>query len=117
MRLHRSLGSRATWSRTPTARPDWVVLGTPWQDGKVAILASKHLTAAELELVVEVDDDIMLADPDPLWLERRRCTLTVEMPTFTLIVADTYEQAFRALFDEWSPEPDTLALPPGEGEV
>lgn len=87
--------------------PDWVVLGAHQHDGKVAVYASKDLTDAELRYDIDYDDD-----PYEFAYIRHRCVrrgiyhVTVGMRTFTVVVADTYEQALRTLFETWSPEPD-----------
>ncbi len=81
-------------------RPDWVMFGTPWSGGKVALLASKELT--EAELVREVEEITDWYD-NPIREEPVRMELTVAMRTYTMVVADTYEQALKTLFDTWSP--------------
>jgi hypothetical protein len=83
-------------------RPDWVMCGIPI-DGKVGILASTDLTQAELEGVRDDFDLEMLGILDPVRSPRMRHTLTVRMDAFVLVVADTYEQAFRSLFQQWTP--------------
>lgn len=89
-------------------RPDWVVLGGPAPDGKVAVYASKDLNQAELAHEMDHPWDIRVSHPfrEPA----RRITLTVEMRSYTVVVADTYADAFRHLFDAWSPDDDRLAL-------
>lgn len=84
--------------------PDWVVLGAPAGDGKVVVYASKDLTHAEIQTTVDRDDVFMW--PDSRWeFSQRRIELTVGLKTYTVVVADTYEQAFRTLFDAWTPGP------------
>jgi hypothetical protein len=99
-----------TYDATPS--PDWVVLGLPTGDGRVAVYASKELNQAEL--ASEVDhDEIRL---DRLWMSDRsyppvkRHTLSVEMRTYVIVVADTYPDALRRLFETWTPEPDQPAI-------
>jgi hypothetical protein len=92
--------------------PDWVMLGVPTPNGQVAIYASKELNHAEL--THETDEDDLrewLAWPVSR-VPRQRIELTVEMRTYVVITADTYAQAFRVLFDEWSPEPGRSELEP-----
>jgi hypothetical protein len=90
--------------------PDWVMLGVPTPDGKVAIYASKELNHAELTHEIEQDDVFWRYDQRPRFPPRTRIELTVEMRTYVIVTADTYAQAFRVLFDEWSPEPGRTAI-------
>lgn len=89
-------------------RPDWVVLGTSIPDDKVAVYASKDLNHAELSQEMDHSWDNLASHPfrEP----SRRIELTVEMRKFTVVVADTYADAFRHLFDAWSPDDDRVAL-------
>ena len=94
---------------TSRHRPDWVVFGTPEADGKVAVYASKDLTRAEIEARCESGVGYDLLDEMRTFaIQVRRYTLTVEMKTFTMVVADSYPQAFEYLFRSWSPEPDRV---------
>lgn len=95
---------------TSDPSPDWVVLGTPTDDGKVAVYASKDLTDAELRYEAEYNHTGRFGEV--LRLLHRRIELTVGLNTYVIVVADTYEQALRRLFDAWSPEPDRLAIEP-----
>ncbi|MCX5066629.1 hypothetical protein OOJ91_12145 [Micromonospora lupini] len=94
----------------PTRRgPDWVLYGERLADGQAAVFASTELTGAELRY--ERD---MLFPVDSLYAPERdktRIYLTVQMKAYVMVVADTYQQAMRSLFDEWSPDGDQLALP------
>ncbi len=99
-------------------RPDWVMCGIPW-DGKVAIVASTELEQAELEAR---RDRLAAIDPfellGPMAMAPTRYTLTVQMWRFVLVVADTYEQAFRSLFEQWSPkQPDRRQLAASRPEI
>ena len=89
-------------------RPDWVVLGVQ-QGAKVAVYASKELTDAELRYEVDRYEEIRW-DPRFVVGPRPRIEMEVRMNTFIVVVADTYEQAFRRLFDTWSPEPERMAI-------
>ena len=85
-------------------RPDWVMCGIPWaEDGKVGIIASTELDRAELEARRE-RLDVYLFEAPPVRMRLVRYTLRVEMQGFVIVVADTYEQAFRSLFERWSPQ-------------
>lgn len=86
-------------------RPDWVMCGLPSGDGRVMILASTELSQAELEAQ---RDHFELIDPydafGPIYPGPTRYTLRIDMNRFVIVVADTYEQAFRSLFEQWSPK-------------
>lgn len=84
-------------------RPDWVVLGSPHQNG-VMILASKDLTQAELEFE---RDDLMAWGRVEAVASHYRITLTVEMRTYVVVFADTYAEAWQRLFQQWQPEEPT----------
>ncbi|AYD84639.1 hypothetical protein SEA_PAITO_55 [Mycobacterium phage Paito] len=83
-------------------RPDFVMVGGQ-QDGKVYLLASKTLT--EVELRMERDRlDNRYGWPKPWGPERH--FVTAEMRDYVMVVGDSYAEAFRTLFEEWSPEPE-----------
>jgi hypothetical protein len=86
-----------------TQRPDWVMCGTQWPGGQVAIFASTELNQAELEGQRDSYDIDPFALLGPVRTPPMRYTLSVEMRTFVIVVGDTYEQAFRSLFEQWSP--------------
>jgi hypothetical protein len=97
-------------------RPDWAIIGLPTFDGRVQVIASKDLTQVELEAKTrryefEFDDRMLGYD--------RIYTVTFEMSTFTIVIADSYPEAFRTLFDSWSPGPAVQpgALPAGKREL
>lgn len=87
-------------------RPDWVICGIPWDNDKVAILASTELSHAELETKA---DDIHVEAWEFVRPTRTttRYALVVHMRSFVIVVADTYEQAFRSLFEQWTPQRQT----------
>ncbi len=98
------MNQRNGYNASLADRPDWVICGIPW-DGKVAILASTELDRAELEAQRDIFDPIDPYDfTEPIRLSPTRYTLTVQMRQFVLVVADTYEQAFRSLFEQWTPQ-------------
>ncbi|MBF9135292.1 hypothetical protein I0C86_41310 [Plantactinospora sp. S1510] len=87
--------------------PDWVILGVPTPDGQVVICASKDLNHAELAAELdEYDWGGFLGRRTPT----RRYELTVEMRSYVLVLADTYQEALRKLFGVWSPDIDDRAL-------
>jgi len=87
----------------PEPRPDWVMMGVP-HGGGVRLYASRELNAAELEMArdyVEVDPFDLF---EPARLTPWQIKLTVEMRTFYVIEALTYQDAFAGLFKTWSPD-------------
>lgn len=85
-------------------RPDWVMCGIPWPEGgKVSIIASTELSQAELEAQRDAFDLDPFDVLGPFRMGPMRYTLRVEMHRFVIVVADTYEQAFRSLFEQWTP--------------
>jgi hypothetical protein len=104
-----------------SANPDWVMCGMRLATGGVRLLASKELTLAELEVMVE-RQDIFWAPGDILPVAQavtsQRMTLTTHMRTFVVIDAPDYPSAFSDLFRDWSPEGDVrLAITTGQGEL
>ena len=86
------------------AKPEWVIVGGVRDDGKVMLIASTKLNRA----VLDVRRDYVRY-PDSSFRDFRyapletECTLSVMMPAFTVQIADTYEEALRRLFTQWSP--------------
>lgn len=114
-----------TASSVGFTRPDWVMCGGPNPAGGVRLLASKELNQAELEAQFEYRD---IWDGGPFGpvgltpigarLTSQRITLTTEMRTFTVIDAPDYPSAFKALFEDWSPEPAArTAIGEGQREL
>jgi hypothetical protein len=97
-------------------RPDWVMCGMPQpggETGRVRLLASKELNHAELTAQMEYPETFGIF-PAPS-IVTQRYTLTAEARTFIVIDAPDYPAAFKALFEDWTPEPATRpAL--GEGQ-
>lgn len=114
--------------------PDWVMVGVPGPlDEEIGggqgvwLFASKDLTRAELEAEIpRLAYDIWQQEqerlawmtgsifPPPLPPPRPEYKITATMRKFIVIQARTYPEAFKALFDKWSPEPD--APPALEGQ-
>lgn len=85
-------------------RPDFVMVGGQ-SDGKFFVMASKTLT--EVELRVESERPYFLyGDRHHRMQPRDRHFITAEMRDYVTVVGDSYAEAFRTLFEEWSPEPD-----------
>ncbi|MEU3452151.1 hypothetical protein ABZ671_00710 [Micromonospora sp. NPDC006766] len=91
--------------------PAWIVLGTPVGNGQVAVYASKDLSGAELTREEDPFETMLGGLPPYHHAGPHRIELTVGMHRYTVVVADTYEQAFHRLFATWSPEPERPALP------
>lgn len=91
-----------------TERPDFVMVGGQ-ADGKFYLLASKTLTEVELRIEAERPDWFNRYD-DRLYRPLERHFVTAEMRDYVLVVADSYAEAFRTLFDRWSPEPERPAI-------
>lgn len=91
-----------------STRPDFAMVGGQ-SDGKFYIIASKTLTQAELRWEADYLEPLYFGAGR--MLDRQFYTLTAEMRDITMTVGDSYAEAFRTLFDEWSPEPDRPALP------
>jgi hypothetical protein len=73
-------------------KPDWVMLGTPTQDGRVRLLASKKLTYGELQY----EHDRLSAS----------LTLTAGLGRDCVIIdAPDYPAALAELWKVWQPEP------------
>jgi len=90
--------------------PDFVVMGMPHEDG-VMLMASNELSAAELE--VEYD---MIPYDRGMYIGhipgQRSITLTCHIGSYTVVYGDTYAEAFRRLFDAWTPQaPQRKGLP------
>jgi hypothetical protein len=96
--------------------PDFVVLGIPHEDG-VMLLASNELSAAELE--VEVDQVPYYRGANIGFLPGvKYITLTCHIGSYTIVTAPTYAEAFRNLFNAWTPKaPERRALSEGQREL
>jgi hypothetical protein len=84
-------------------KPEWVIMGGIRNDGKVMLVASTSLTRAVLRIEDLYNRSEVFDFTKPFLPVSRQCELTVTMPTFVMIVADTYEEALRNLFTQWSP--------------
>lgn len=101
-------------------RPDWVMVGMPQPGGKVWLIASKDMNEAELRAEIDRGPDLLFdSEIFPGQPYRHEYTLTASMRRFTLIEAADYPAAFRALFEQWTPEPAAgpAALPAGPPEL
>lgn len=93
-------------------RPDFVMVGGQ-SAGKVYLMASKTLT--EIELRTEIDEaDLMERRRArrydyPLPPPEYRHFITAEMKSWVQVIADSYPEAFRILFEQWTPARPELA--------
>jgi hypothetical protein len=94
----------------PQGGPDWVVVG--WSeppDGTgqrmVWLMASRTLDAAELTHTRLKEDFVVeqFGDYRPIYLQRPKVILRVQMDDYVAIQARTWERAWAALFEEWQP--------------
>lgn len=85
-----------------TNRADFVIVGAQHGEG-VLVLASRTLTYAQLEH--EFQYYTSLSDPfSAYYLPMDHITLEIEMSTYTVVKAPTYQEAFTKLFRTWNPE-------------
>jgi len=82
---------------------DFVVAGSPLDGGRVQLIASKHLTYAELTAEYE-HQDIFWDTLEPVLQLRTSAvySLTTRMGRVVIIQADDYLAAFRALAEMWA---------------
>lgn len=85
--------------------PDFAIVGVTLNTGRVQVLASKDLTRAELR-AIRVRDTYDFTAP----MRIRGIFLTTEMKHYVIVDADSYPDAFRKLFDIWSPATDPMEL-------
>ncbi|MCV7004600.1 hypothetical protein [Mycobacterium gordonae] len=94
-------------------RPDFVMVGG--QDaGKFYLLASKSLTEVELRMEAERPDWLNYRYMLP---PRERHFVKAEMRDYVVVMADSYSEAFRTLFEVWSPESGDVAIDAGQREL
>jgi hypothetical protein len=92
-------------------RPDWVIVGSPYDNGEVMLIASKSLTSGEL--VHETDYETLYSESyfSPLAhvMTSQEYRLEVRMrpdstgKVFIMITAPTYGQALKHLLEHWRP--------------
>jgi hypothetical protein len=104
-----------TWRRGGLfARPDWVLLGVPDPAGEgVLLYASNQLNSAELELVAEGFDPVMVGELLAR-VPREKIVLRCELERATMVMAPDYKEAFARLFEAWQPR-DSRSTPAVEG--
>jgi len=98
--------------------PVFAVTGGLLEDGRVRLFASKDLTRAELQVVVDHTDVTW----DGVNVDTRatgyQITLGTRMRHFIIIDAPDWDAAWDYLFKHWSPKPEPKkALGPGQQEI
>jgi hypothetical protein len=83
-------------------RPRWVMAGDDNGPDGVTLWASNTLTQAELCEEIDFGDVWQHLDRE-IYHRRRSFLLTAAMIDLVMIRADDWPQAFRRLFDAWSP--------------
>ena len=84
-----------------SGRPDFVMVGGQ-SDGMFYLIASKALTEVELRVEAEHLDelfDFRMGRQKPVY----RQFLTAEMRDYVVVAGRDYAEAFRTLFEEWTP--------------
>lgn len=81
--------------------PDFVILGVSHPGGGVLVIASKHLTKADLE--EKVDDPEFFLGPMVRPHSPTRTAVTAEMDEYVTVTAADYAEAMRRLFQFWAP--------------
>lgn len=74
------------------------------QDGKFYLIASKSLSEVELRTEVE-RPEFLYGGLHRACRPRERHFITAETRDVVMAVGDSYAEAFRTLFEEWTPEP------------
>jgi len=102
-----------------STRPQWAMFGVDAGDGTVHLYASQTLTYVELMAVYDGDETFRPLGWRPTLFGIR---FSGEMRDFVLVVGTDYADAFRRLFDTWTPGDGAArpglptapsALPPG----
>ena len=95
-------------------RPDWVIVGSPSDNGQVMLIASKSLLSGELTYEADYDDIYSSSfwEPVAYIMTSREYRLEVRMRpdtrgnVFIMITAATYGKALKALLEHWRPGKD-----------
>lgn len=101
------------------ARPAWVMVGLEWDGPGVLLLASDRLTRAQLDFEARRYDFRDMADLAANFAPSLALTAIIDTRPapgrkdgYVLIAAPDWPQAMRALFGEWTPDPEQRALEP-----
>jgi hypothetical protein len=86
-------------------RPEWVMLGVDWDGPGVLLVASRSLTAAELDFRSRRQDFASWEHFSRPGAFRPELTLYVHMHNDYVVVAGpTYAECLAALMQQWSPD-------------
>jgi hypothetical protein len=91
--------------------PRWVLAGVDNGADGVILYASNTLTQGELREEIDFGD-VERQDYGRVYRHRRSFLLTAAMIDLVMIRADDWPEAFRRLFDAWSPEDAAKELTP-----
>jgi hypothetical protein len=80
--------------------PEWVMFGVDAGDGTVHLYASKTLSYVQLEAIYE---EISMFGRDFTQSLVRCIEFSGELRDFVLVAGADYAEAFRRLFDTWTP--------------
>lgn len=90
-------------------KPDFVVVGATYPNGRVKLLASKTLTEVELKENLQFPDifdrrRVLLFD------SKVDITLIAKLKDYIEVWGDSYPEAWHSLFSQWTPEGDRREL-------
>lgn len=88
-----------------SARPQWVMMGAEWEGPGVLLLASRTLTAAELDFRARSYEFRSWAEFLQPGAFRPELTLSVHMQDdYVLVFGPTYAECLARLLEEWQPD-------------
>jgi hypothetical protein len=88
-----------------SARPQWVMMGAEWDGPGVMLLASRTLTAAELDFRARSYEFTSWAEFLKPGAFRPELTLAVHMhDDYVLVFGPTYAECLASLLNEWQPD-------------
>jgi hypothetical protein len=106
------------------ARPRWVMVGLEWAGPGVLLMASDRLTSARLDFEARRYDFRDMADLQANFTPSLALTTIIDTRTtaggkdgYVLIAAPDWAQAMQALFGEWTPGPEPLAIGPAPAAI
>jgi hypothetical protein len=90
------------------ARPEWVMLGLEWPGPGVLLMASRSLTAAQLDFRARAYQFDSIAQLMANF--RPELTLDVHMrDDYVLVAGPDYVRCLSALLEQWSPDGEVVA--------
>lgn len=96
--------------------PQWVIMGIEVPTGGVAVLASSTLTRAQMRR--QFEDITKKSALGLLHLRKEHNAVLIECGGFTFIHGESYRECMMSLPGVWEPpEPETLAIEQGDGQV